>query len=615
MALSVDLVLPIAQALEASDTIVAVWEVWGDISGRLRLVGANEALSRAISDGKEGIIGMPLGAIVAPEANADLDEVATAVGDLRAWRGELLCVGPGGQRVRIGCSLQPCHPGGYPIQRFVMIGRDITRVRAEEQARKVVNHLLAKAFHAADIPLTIITQNCRIVMVNQELERQLGCMPGSLVGGVWTDTLTPPFRPALAAALEQQNLDGKPFKLDVALQAFTGTALAATLTCAAIDGMDQKRFTLVTARPRDGLPRPAADQPAASPEKRAGRDEYAGRLRFIDLDGVGGDTKHMSVAMDSAEQIIRQRLAPQDVLQRDDERGFTLLFANASEAEATSRATAIAREVRRSLISAGQDERHLTMQVAVAAVSPGDAAETDRRLTRVAEEGLRAARMPSAPPHVHNIYRTATGKPIGFHVLAGRRPPIPGSVILPSSSLAEDMAPLKWLAATEATSPPQLIFISASFEIFESRNRTGEFLGQCEKLAAAIRPQVNFILSEIPTGVTTSLVQDVVRRVKPFGGGVGCLLTEKLVEHVDLRNCSLAWGVIDLASWRGEQSPIPQRLTRWTGMLGAYGCKAMACNVVSLNALTALKNTGVLCATLKTPESAAAPAAAPSAGD
>lgn len=608
MAISYELVETVAAALDTSDTIVAVLNAESGAAGGLRMIDANDTFDRTIGRGLSDPMGLPLGEIAAPEAEADVSAIAAAVGSLNAWRGDLVCLDRAGSRVWIGCDLIPGRADGHASQHYVLVGHDITARRAEENAAKLLNNLLAKAFQVADVPLAIINADSRFVMTNQSMDTQLGFLPGQLAGKLAADSLTPSSRPRFLAARAQQHADGLSFQADTVLLLGNGQSMPVTMSSSVVDGLDRKRYSVMTTRKRDHATHVKARAAAAPRADAETSHQVAGRLRFIDLEAVREALKDRwdnigPRVMDAAEHVIRKRLALADTMSRDGDRGFTICFSTATQEEASFRATAIAREVRQHLIGLGEDENAIAMQVVVAGIpvvpNKPAAEQIAHRLDAVAAQGLRAACTPIQQPRILTAYRTASGTPFALHVSPTPRPRTPGSVIIPGSTKGQDLAPIHWALGIDTTKQVHRLLVDINFELFQRRELAEAFLGACADLAIPVREQLHFILSPPPVGVTTSLVQDIIRRLKTYGLGVGCHLEEWGAPAFDLRACPLSWVVVDLSGWQGGSAGPPERLRRMTGLMGAHGVKTLARRVVSANALSALHDAGVYCATLR----------------
>jgi PAS domain-containing protein len=598
----------VAKALEASDTIVAVLEASRDVQGGLRFMSANTALEAAIGRTTEQQFGLALGDIAAPEATPALDAIAIAVDLRRPWRGDLVCLNNAGKIVCIGCRLMPAQVARAPAQIYVLIGRDITARRAEAQAARTLNNLLAKAFLTADVPLAIVNANGRFVMTNQSMDAQLGCPLDSPAGKPATDFLPPQI---LTAGLETQQSDGVPNRSVVDLRRTDGQSLPVLLSCASFEGLDRNRFSIITTRPAEsGLPASAPAAPGTKPAKPT-HFQVAGLLRFIDLEDVRETFKHQwdllgGRVLDAAERIIRKHLQAGDEVSRDMDRGFTICFARGTEEQATQRSTAMAREIRTHLINLGEDENLVAMQVAVARIPvlagtpAGD--QIARHLGVVAEAGLRAALAPLVPPRTRRAYRTSSGLLAAVHVSPMPRPTAPGCAVIPGSTMSQHLAPVSWAATRDAATQTEPLLIDLDFELFVRRDRTEALLDVCARLPTAIRPHLNFLLVNLPAGTTTSLMQGIGRRLKPFCAGVGWHLDDWSVPSFDLRACQLAWAVADLSAWTGPPLAPPQRLKRLADLLAAHGVKSLASCVVSSDAIKQLDAANIYCATLSDEE-------------
>jgi len=575
----------VSEALDACGTIVATLAVAADAAGGLRFSEVNPAFARILGYTQAEACGLSLGGVSAPEATPVLRHIASVVNDHASWRGELACLYRDGlRRFNIECDIVPLRVGSG----FVLIGRDATERNAALHSARTLNHLMTKSFQAVDAPLAIVAADGRFVVTNAGMNKHLGCAT-SPAGRLARDYMTgpDPFSGVVPGTI----------MTDVELGPATGRRVPATLSVAAVEGLDHARFHVVTAKPR------------LAPVRTFVAPQYqvAGQLRFIDLDVMGDAVKlHWETqgkrAMQAAEQIIRKNLAPADTVRQSADRGFTICFATGTEADATERSTSIAQHIRRHLIGLGENEDALAMQVVVArvAVAPGSSAEDQiaQQLGAKAAKELREAQAPARPPHIDTVYLTATGMPAQDYASPAPRLVAPGCAILPEFILNHTMAPIHWAASREGDALARDVLLDLSFDLFLRRDRTAALLAACATIKAEARPHFSFLLTGLPAGVTTSLMQDISRRLQPFCGGVGWHLDEWTAPTFDLRPCALAWAVVDVHAWPGPPSPPPERLKRIAGLLGAYGVKTLARNVGSMDGIRALHAVGVFGAML-----------------
>jgi GGDEF domain-containing protein len=585
----------ISEALDACGTIVAKLIAAPETSGGVRFGEVSAAFEGILGYNQADARGLPLGGVAAPETAPALRHIASAMENAASWRGELVCLHRDGlRRISIECDIVPLRE----TSEFLLIGRDATERNAALLSARALNHLMTKSFQAVDLPLAIVAADGRFVVTNSGMNKQLGCA-ASPAGRLARDYMTGP-DPFAGPARNGSDGAAGAVITDVEFGGAGARRVPATLSVALVEGLDHSRFHVVTARLRAAILIP--ETPITT------QYQIAGQLRFIDLD-VMGDTVKLrwetqgKRAMQAAEQIIRKNLGPADTVRQSADRGFTICFATGTEADATERSTSIAQHIRRHLIGLGENEDLLAMQVVVArvAVAPGASAESQiaRQLNAKATKGLREAQAPLQPPHVDTVYLTSTGMPAQDYVSPALRTPATGSAILPEFTLNHTLAPIHWAAAQENGAPPRDVLLDLNFDLFLRRDRTASLLAACATIKAEARPHYSFLLTGLPAGVTTSLMQDISRRLQPFCGGVGWHLDEWSAPTFDLRACGLAWAVVDAHSWAGPPSPAPERLKRVAGLLGAYGVKMLARNVASMDCVRALHVAGVFGATIQ----------------
>jgi len=579
----------IYDALDASDTLVAILDAAPEHASGLAFLEISEAFTRAL--GFSPPAGSPLQAIAAPDSATALRQIAACVVAGRPWHNELACLDAHQQRIWIDCHLVP-NPGRAI---YLLIGREITARRAELHDVKAMNTLLLKAFRAANTPLAIVTQDGRFVMTNACMDSQLRVPLGSLAGKSALACLTPQSRLILESAQAEQAADGKPIHIDVDLLRADGESLPVTLSSSPVLGLDRQHFGVVTTHPRE----PRRTEPAAH--------VMAGRLRFISLEAVRDALKDQWAdlakrVMETAEHFIHKRLATADQLSRDGDCGFMICFASATEEEASFRAAAIARDLRKKLIGLGEDEDLTALQVVVARVpvSGREAAEPQikRHLDGVQAEGLRAAQADLRPPRLTTVYHTASATPFAVFVAPAPRLSTPGSLMIPASSLSDDLAPLKWLHAHDMLKSIRGIFLNINFGIFLSKSRTEYFLEQCTKLPQPLRAHLHLVLSQPPAGTTTSLMQEILRRLTPFCAGLCCHFDDWAAPSFDFKTCPFTWITADLPNWDGLTPAPLDRAKRLTTLLGAHKIRALALGAPSTASFHALHEAGVSAATL-----------------
>ncbi len=574
-------------AMDASDGIVAVLQT--DAQGGLCFFEVGEALLRLLGRGQVYLLDQPLAIIAAPEAADELRSIATAVAGGVSCRGELACQDAAGRRIWLGYHIMPRHSETMTGQFYVLLARDITRRRQEEDGAKMLSTMLAKALLVVDVPLMIVSAEGHVVVANYAMERLLKHKTGALAGTPALNYVAPAYQARVQATRELQMENGVDTQSDIELLASDGALHRVLLSSTVMERADRQRLRVLTVHVRP----PAASEAPAS--------QVAGRMRFVSLQALqarlGERWERVGPRiMQSAAEIIQHCLGTSDTVEQDRPCAFSICFSGLTEAEASKRASAIARELRQQLIGQGEDEDALMIQVVIADVPLRPDAPAAGQITMYLDEAEASAeRAEAAPPPAQILFLTASRGQTALYI------PAPAAsrqrFVEPEAPLAVDLACLEAMVLAASGRSAMPLLVSAHFATLLKRTTADAYQEACGQAARQIGRPVFVVLSPIPKGATQSMLQEVTRRLKPLVAGIGFHLDMLAPPQVDLRACPISWAVADLAPWRGGETVPADRMRRLADLLGAYNARLLAINASSMDVFPKLHECGVHAAT------------------
>ncbi len=600
MSISPGMLPVVAAALDASDDMVAIFEVDQEAAGGLRFVDASEAFLRFSGYSRAHLCGHPLGMLVAPEALGALHIIEQAARGFASVRGEMLCAERDGRRNWLGYHLMPvpaaaafqASPTSAERPYFVLIGRDITQRRAEADQTRMIQGLLAKSFMLAEAPLAIVKPDGNFLLTNRCFDKLSGHADGSFAGKSSLENVCPESRAALFAARQRQTVDGLPFGMDVAISGARGERIVVHLASAIVEGSERQRFRVVTLHPH------AAETADEDPGPRD--HTIRGRSVFINLDEIRtslGD-RWGTVAgrvLSIAEGMIRRRLEEGDRLSLNGERGFTIRFAHAEEAQTALRAAAIARDIRQHLIGRAEDTLGgASASANIESLATPEPAETQmrRRLDTIEAASRKAEQAATRPPRLKAIHLAGNGAQVGLHVRAALSA-VPGGGTFHEATFEQDLAALKTVAEMPADRAAQMVCLDVGLDTFLSKRKTEAYLEGCTQIGALARPNIVLMLSPLPPGITVSLLQDMVRRLKPFFGGIGCHIVELTPPQVDLRLVPLSLVAFEVQETKTGDVLTFDRMRRLSALLQIHHTRLLALNIAGFAARQTLHEAGV----------------------
>jgi PAS domain S-box-containing protein len=232
----------------------------------------------------------------------------------------------------------------------ILIGRDITEARARTLRETESQRLLASVFLHVGAAVAIVSSEGAILMANPACHHLLG-YEASELAAVNVEALTPPeFAEAARTARARQLRNGGGYIIRLDTFAKSGARVPVTLHSAQLRDEHDRRLRVVTLIP-DPVPRDSQN-PSTGTEP----PEKVGQVHAISLTALkiayGSSWPALSErAMALAEQIIRGRLGPADVLRRRDEHGFLVWFEDADETANLALLAGITREIREHLLT------------------------------------------------------------------------------------------------------------------------------------------------------------------------------------------------------------------------------------------------------------------------
>jgi PAS domain-containing protein len=580
-------VLPVvAAALEASGTIVAVFDVPADGPTRLAFNEANGVFLRFSGFCRAEVIGRHLDLIAEPGAAA-LPGIEAALASFSPYRGDLACRASDRAVKWLGLHLMPVTEPVSGARQYVLIGRDITVQRREGAQARMVQSLLLKSFMLADRAVAIVAADDRIIMANPRLEALLGATAGGLTGRFALDTILPPYRQLVQDARTAQPADDtESCSIDVEMDCRGRAAAPASARFARMGGTELAGVAMMTILPR----RVAAAQPTQL--------LVAGKIRFVSLDAVRAVLKGKwegaaARVLETAEQMIRRRLQPADILSRTADKGFTICFADSTETEASDLAATLARDITRHLIGRGDDEAMLKIsaivsQVTTAADGVPDMLKIGRDMDQ-AEATLQNTAWP--PPIPEPVMSAAGGGPTASFI---RIPPARTNGVarqaFPESNLEQELAALR---AAISLPTQNMVLVDVGFATFLSRASTDTYFEACINLPQQLRERLYPVLSPLARGTTQSLLQNLMRRMTGRCAGFAMRIEDLRVPEFDLAICRPAVAVIDVRCWDNGKTVPAERLRKITSLMHAYRVRVLALNVDSVETGQVLLKMGV----------------------
>ena len=456
----------------------------------------------------------------------------------------------------------------------------------------MIQGLLAKSFMLAEAALAIVKPDGNFLLTNRCFDKLSGQLDGSFAGRSSLENVCPTSRSSLSAAREKQGADGLPFTMDIEIKGVRGDPIAVRLASAIVEGGERQRFRVITLHPQ------GSETPVEDPGPRD--HTIRGRSVFINFDEIRaslGD-RWSTVAdrvLSIAEGMIRRRLEEGDRLSLNGERGFTIRFAHAEEAQTALRAASIARDIRQHLIGRADDSHSWhTEPASPSEQAPQEPAETQmqRRLDTIEAAARKAEQAATRPPRLKAIHLAGNGAQVGLHVRAALSA-APGGGTFHEATFEQDLAALKAVADMPSERAAQMVCLDVGLDTFLSKRKTEAYLEGCTHIGALARPNIVLMLSPLPPGITTSLLQDIARRLKPFCGGLGCHIAELTSPPLDLRLVPLSLVAFEVPETRSTDVLTFDRMRRLSALLQIHHTRLMGLNIAGFAARQTLHEAGV----------------------
>ncbi len=412
-------------------------------------------------------------------------------------------------------------------QERAVLGRDLSRTKQEAEQEKSIQGLLATVFKVVTTPVAIITADGRIVMCNPSFDQFVGHRPGALAGRGFEQLLVAQDRAgflakAVAAGGNAGQLSLRPIATTLLRGDGNEIASKVLLTCA--PQAELRQFRVVTV---DG---------ALDGEQL----QVASKLRFIRLEDLrallGDDWERLaSLAMQTAEQVIRQHLEPADSLRITPDMGFVIGFGGATELQANERCARMMAEIAGALTDAGEDASTLEM-ASVTAALPADASPhaVERTLASL-DEGTRPGRRMAVLPgcSLEMVQGCQRGQVVGWFVDADSST-TRAAGLSPQSSY-DDLALQGLVAQAEQLgSADEQLFMRVSFLGFDTRPGTERILGMLQSVEGRLKTRLVVVLSDIPKTIHVSRVQDAMARLQPYCAAMGIDVNDLDIPRFDL---------------------------------------------------------------------------------
>jgi PAS domain S-box-containing protein len=266
----------------------------------------------------------------------------------------------------------------------ILIGRDITEARERTLRETESQRLLASVFLRVGAAVVIVSADGAILMANPAFQHLLGYGAMELVG-VNVETLTPPeYAEAARTARARQLHDGGGYFMRMDTFTKSGGRVPVTLHSAQLRDAHDRRLRVVTLIPDP----PPPGHPAATAQPDPPEIGEVHAISLAALKTVYGKTWPLiaSRAMTLAEQIIKRRLGPVDVISRPNGHSFVIWFHGTDDPRNLAIVEGAAQEIRQRLLAEMSDglpgEIHL-VSIGAEAIPVGLLAQSE---TALAEE-------------------------------------------------------------------------------------------------------------------------------------------------------------------------------------------------------------------------------------
>lgn len=442
---------------------------------------------------------------------------------------------------------------------FLGIARDNGEFHKLAQARASSELMLSAVIGNIDLPMLMLSDDGRIVLVNPAMLRLIERPIDEISGKHFSvlvpiddwPALSPRFHEALQSDEESRRAlrlltgRGKPIHVEIQgkpVRQVSGRRLR-MLTCASLEDMlPGPRGSL------SDLPERAAADPS--------RPLIAGRLQLIGLDDVRtalgerwGQVRVQALAI--AEGVIRRHLGAEDMLERTADDGFVIFFGELPEAEASIRAREIAQQVRNRLLGNSTASLEAQVESFAAEVDVEDDGFDGSGIADVLLAKL-AQRREESRQQVSRLLKTALqkatldpiqvtqpeGYPIPFYI-ADLAHPWRDDIASALMSIADDLnvsfeADLVTLSVAMDWHRPgkrdATLIMPVRFENLMLPRLLDRYVEVSRNLPVELRRQLMFHLVQMPAGTAGSRISGMVQTLGPHCKGIAIELNG--VDHV-----------------------------------------------------------------------------------
>ena len=254
-----------------------------------------------------------------------------------------LALNAGAAETWLGLRLTFPRHGADGISHAVLTGRDITEKRRAAQQGGQSQRLLASIFLRLAVPVAIVRADGEIMMSNPALKSLLGYGPKDLPILRVQDLTAAEDAERAQAARMRQIQDGNRYDMVLSVLAKGDIKIPVHLTSMLVHDGD-RRLRVVTL-----LPSTTAQPMLSGAALPVARDK--GELRAVSLAAFrasfGNSWERIAMrAMMKAEQIIRRRLGPNDIINRVDDHNFVVWFDSPDQAQNAQVLSQAVREIR-----------------------------------------------------------------------------------------------------------------------------------------------------------------------------------------------------------------------------------------------------------------------------
>jgi PAS domain S-box-containing protein len=442
---------------------------------------------------------------------------------------------------------------------FFAIVRDNSEYQKLAQARASSELMLSAVIGNIDLPMLMLSDDGKIVLVNPSLLRLIERSIEEVAGRHFSILIPAEDWPSLSPRFQQGLVSDEESRRALRLLTGRGRAIHVELLARPVRQISGRRLRMVTfASLEDIHPGPRGslsdlpDVKAANPS----RPLIAGRLQLIGLDDVRtalgerwGQVRVQALAI--AEGVIRHHLGADDMMERTADDGFVIFFGDLPEAEASQRAKDIAQQVRNRLLGSNTASLEARVESFAAEVELENDAFQGSGVAEVLLAKL-AQRREESRQQVSRLLKAALQKatldpiqvtqPEGYPMpffIADLAHPWREDIADALLSIADDVnvsfeADLVTLSVAMDWHRPgkrdTTLFMPVRFENLMLPRLLDRYVEVARNLPVELRRQVVFHLVQMPFGTAGSRISGMVQTLGPHCKGIAIELNA--VDHV-----------------------------------------------------------------------------------